>query len=186
VTGKGGTGKSTLLRLLDGAFADFEGILKIDDIPLRNYELSSLRSHIGIVLHQDDIFAGTLWENITMGKEGIDIKRVVELLDKVGLSSYFASLPQGFDTILDPMGQRLPEQIIHNIMLVRAVAGSPRLLLLEEPWSGMEDSNRGQIIDLLAGLKDITTIVVSNDDEFAATCDQVMTMEGDGRLTKTK
>lgn len=186
VMGKGGTGKSTLLRLLDGAFADFEGILKIDDIPLRNYELSSLRSHIGIVLHQDDIFAGTLWENITMGKEGIDIKRVVELLDKLGLSSYFASLPQGFDTILDPMGQRLPEQIIHNIMLVRAVAGSPRLLLLEEPWSGMEDSNREQIINLLAGLKDITTIVVSNDEEFAATCDQVMIMEGDGRLTKTK
>jgi ABC-type bacteriocin/lantibiotic exporter with double-glycine peptidase domain len=186
IMGKGGTGKSTLLRLLDGAFADFDGILKIDDIPLRNYELSSLRSHIGIVLHQDDIFAGTLWENITMGKEGVDIKRVVGLLDKVGLSSYFASLPQGFDTVLDPMGQRLPEQIIHNIMLVRAVAGSPRLLLLEEPWSGMEDSNRGQIIDLLADLKDITTIVVSNDDAFAATCDQVLLMEGDGLLVKTK
>jgi manganese/iron transport system ATP-binding protein len=71
-------------------------------------------------------------------------------------------------------------------MLVRAVAGSPRLLLLEEPWSGMEDSNRGQIIDLLADLKDITTIVVSNDDAFAATCDQVLLMEGDGLLVKTK
>lgn len=186
VTGKGGSGKSTLLRLLDGAFADFEGILKIDDIPIRNYELSSLRSHIGIVLHQDDIFAGTLWENITMGREGVDIKRVVELLDKVGLSAYFASLPQGFDTVLDPMGQRLPEQIIHNIMLVRAVAGSPRLLLLEEPWSGMEDSNRAQIIQLLSGLREITTIVVSNDEEFAATCDQVLRMEGNGRLTKIK
>jgi ABC-type bacteriocin/lantibiotic exporter with double-glycine peptidase domain len=184
--GKGGTGKSTLLRLLDGAFADFDGILKIDDIPLRNYELSSLRSHIGIVLHQDDIFAGTLWENITMGKEGVDIKRVVALLDKVGLSTYFASLPQGFDTVLDPMGQRLPEQIIHNIMLVRAVAGLPRLLLLEEPWSGMEDSSREKIIELLAELKDTTIIVVSNDDEFAATCDQVLQMEGDGRLVKTK
>ncbi len=186
VMGKGGTGKSTLLRLLDGAFSDFEGILKIDDIPLRNYELTSLRSNIGIVLHQDDIFAGTLWENITMGREGIDIKRVVELLDKLGLSSYFASLPLGFDTVLDPMGQRLPEQIIHNIMLVRAVAGSPRLLLLEEPWSGMEDSNRAQIIQLLATLKNVTTIVVSNDDEFAATCDQTFYMAGDGSLTKTK
>ena len=186
VTGKGGSGKSTLLRLLDGAFADFEGILKIDDIPLRNYELSSLRSHIGIVLHQDDIFAGTLWENITMGREGVDIKRVVKLLDKVGLSAYFASLPQGFDTVLDPMGQRLPEQIIHNIMLVRAVAGSPRLLLLEEPWSGMEDSNRAQIIQLLSELREITTIVVSNDEEFAASCDQVLRMEGNGRLTKIK
>jgi ABC-type bacteriocin/lantibiotic exporter with double-glycine peptidase domain len=186
VTGKGGSGKSTLLRLLDGAFADFEGILKIDDIPIRNYELSSLRSHIGIVLHQDDIFAGTLWENITMGREGVDIKRVVELLDKVGLSAYFASLPQGFDTVLDPMGQRLPEQIIHNIMLVRAVAGSPRLLLLEEPWSGMEDSNRAQIIQLLSELREITTIVVSNDEEFAASCDQVLRMEGNGRLTKIK
>ena len=186
VMGKGGSGKSTLLRLLDGAFADFEGILKIDDIPLRNYELTSLRSHIGIVLHQDDIFAGTLWENITMGREGVDIKRVVQLLDKVGLSSYFASLPQGFDTILYPMGQRLPEQIIHNIMLVRAIAGSPRLLLLEEPWSGMEDSNREQIIDLLASLKDITVIVVSNDDKFAAACDQILYMQESGSLIKTK
>ena len=186
VMGKGGSGKSTLLRLLDGAFADFEGILKIDDIPLRNYELTSLRSHIGIVLHQDDIFAGTLWENITMGREGVDIKRVVQLLDKVGLSSYFASLPQGFDTILDPMGQRLPEQIIHNIMLVRAIAGSPRLLLLEEPWSGMEDSDREQIIDLLASLKDITVIVVSNDDKFAAACDQILYMQENGSLIKTK
>jgi ABC-type lipoprotein export system ATPase subunit len=50
----------------------------------------------------------------------------------------------------------------------------------------MEDSNRGQIIELLADLKDITTIVVSNDDAFAATCDQVLLMEGDGLLVKTK
>ena len=84
------------------------------------------------------------------------------------------------------MGQRLPEQIIHNIMLVRAIAGSPRLLLLEEPWSGMEDSNREQIIDLLASLKDITVIVVSNDDKFAATCDQILYMQENGSLIKTK
>jgi ABC-type lipoprotein export system ATPase subunit len=71
-------------------------------------------------------------------------------------------------------------------MLVRAVAGLPRLLLLEEPWSGMEDSSREKIIELLAELKDTTIIVVSNDDEFAATCDQVLQMEGDGRLVKTK
>jgi ABC-type lipoprotein export system ATPase subunit len=50
----------------------------------------------------------------------------------------------------------------------------------------MEDSNREQIIELLADLKDITTIVVSNDDAFAATCDQVLLMEGDGLLVKTK
>ena len=180
--GKGGTGKSTLLRLLDGAYADFDGSIQIDKVPIRNYNLKSLRTNIGILLHQYDIFQGTLWENITMGNPSVPIEQVIRLFERVGLTPYFSTLKEGFETTLDPTGQRLPRQIIHKILLVRALCCSPRLLLLEEPWSGMEEENRTQIIDLLNELKDCTMVVVSNDEEFASTCNQVWRMSNDGNL----
>jgi ATP-binding cassette subfamily B protein len=182
IMGKGGTGKSTLLRLLDGAYADFEGSLQIDKVPIRNYELNALRSNIGILLHQYDIFQGTLWENITMGNPAVSIEQVITLFEKVGLSPYFSTLQQGFETLLDPTGHRLPRQIIHKILLVRALCSTPRLLLLEEPWSGMEEDNQQQIIQLLQEYTTSTLVVVSNDEDFAKTCDQVWRMTAEGTL----
>lgn len=185
IQGKAGTGKSTLLRLLDGAYTDFNGSLQIDNVPIRNFDLNSLRSQIGILLHQHDIFQGTLWENITMGRENVPIETVVQLFQKVSLSSYFATLPKGFDTELDPTGQRLPRQIIHKILLVRALIGTPRLLLLEEPWSGMESTTKNKIIALLNEYKSTTRVIVSNDESFANTCDQVFSMTEEGKLVKS-
>ena len=185
IQGKAGTGKSTLLRLLDGAYTDFTGSLQIDNVPIRNFDLNSLRSQIGILLHQHDIFQGSLWENITMGRENVPIETVVQLFQKVSLSSYFATLPKGFDTELDPTGQRLPRQIIHKILLVRALIGSPRLLLLEEPWSGMDSATKNKIIELINQYKSSTRVIVSNDEAFASTCDQVFVMTEEGKLVKS-
>jgi ABC-type bacteriocin/lantibiotic exporter with double-glycine peptidase domain len=185
IQGKAGTGKSTLLRLLDGAYTDFTGSLQIDNVPIRNFDLNSLRSQIGILLHQHDIFQGSLWENITMGRENVPIETVVQLFQKVSLSSYFATLPKGFDTELDPTGQRLPRQIIHKILLVRALIGSPRFLLLEEPWSGMDSATKNKIIELINQYKSSTRVIVSNDEAFASTCDQVFIMTEEGKLVKS-
>ncbi|MFM8255947.1 MAG: peptidase domain-containing ABC transporter [Bacteroidota bacterium] len=185
IQGKAGTGKSTLLRLLDGAYTDFTGSLQIDNVPIRNFDLNSLRSQIGILLHQHDIFQGSLWENITMGRENVPIETVVQLFQKVSLSSYFATLPKGFDTELDPTGQRLPRQIIHKILLVRALIGSPRLLLLEEPWSGMDSATKNKIIELINQHKSSTRVIVSNDEAFASTCDQIFVMTEEGKLVKS-
>jgi ABC-type bacteriocin/lantibiotic exporter with double-glycine peptidase domain len=86
---------------------------------------------------------------------------------------------------LDPTGQRLPRQIIHKILLVRALIGAPRLLLLEEPWSGMESTTKNKIIALLNEYKSTTRVIVSNDESFANTCDQVFSMTEEGKLVKS-
>ena len=176
VMGKNSSGKSTLLRLIAGAYTDFKGAILLDDLPIGNYELASIRSQTGVLLNQQDIFQGTLWENISLGNKDISMETVIYYAGKVGLNDFIATLKYGYDTMLDPTGKRLPSNIIHKILLVRALAGKPRLLLLEEPWINTENSYRRQIIELLSEIKDTTIIVVSNDEEFATKCDKIITM----------
>ncbi len=176
IKGNNSSGKSTLLRLMAGAYTDFKGAMLLDDVPIGNYDLTSIRSQTGVLLNRQDIFNGTLWENISLGNEEISMESVIGYSGKVGLKDFIATLKNGYATILDPTGKRLPSTIIHKILLVRALAGKPRLLLLEEPWTNTEEGYRLQIIQLLTEIENTTVIVVSNDEEFGTQCDKIITM----------
>lgn len=177
ITGSDGSGKSTLLKLLTGVYKDFSGSLLINNIPLGNYNLASLREHTGILFPHENIFQGTLWENITMGKQETDKEYINHLMGKTGLSVFLATLPSGYDTWLDPTGKRLPKNAIQKILLVRALAHKPKLLLLEEPWLGLEEQYSQEIQQLLLQAKDTTVVTVSNDEVFAARCNQSISLE---------
>ncbi|MBL7742926.1 MAG: ATP-binding cassette domain-containing protein [Chitinophagaceae bacterium] len=179
ITGKEGSGKSTLLKLMSGSFRDFEGSLLINDVPAGNYELSSLRLQTGIFLSQQDIFHGTLLENVSMGNKNVDMQHVISLFKTVGLSEFLATQKEGFDTWLDPTGKRLSRNVIHKILLVRALAGKPQLLLLEDPWSGIEEPYRSNIIQLLLNeYKDTTTVIVTTDHEYTSNCTKAIEITG--------
>lgn len=181
ITGKESSGKSTLLRLMAGAYTDFEGSILLDDIPLGNYDLSSIRAQTGVLLNQQDIFQGTLWENITLGNTLLKQDHIAELTNRCGLTDFVNTLRDGFDTELDPTGNRLPRNVIHKILLVRALAGKPRLLLLEDPWSNMPEQYRQQVMDLIFGLKDTTVVIVCNDPVSFPYCSQVLSIQN-GRI----
>lgn len=176
IQGEDSSGKSTLLKLMTGSFTDFEGAIILDDVPMRNYNLDSLRSQTGVLLSQQDIFQGTLLENITLGNNEISIDNIKVFAEKTGLNGFIALLPEGYDTIIDPTGKRLPRNVIQRILLVRALASQPRLLLLEEPWMHFNEKDRNQIIQLLTEIKNCTMVVVTNDEEFARRCDKVVLM----------
>jgi len=177
IQGKDSSGKSTLLRVMAGAYTGFNGSMLINDVPLGNYHLDSLRSQTGVLINQQDIFHGTVWDNISLGNENISMQTVIDLAAKTGLNDFIATLKNGYDTMLDPAGKKLPGNVIHKILLLRALAGKPRLLLLEEPWQDSENHYRQQIIRLLDQIENVTLVVVSNDADFAAICDQVINIE---------
>ncbi len=181
VQGKDSSGKSTLLRILAGAYTGFNGSMMLNDVPLGNYNLNSVRSQIGVLINQQDIFHGSVWENISLGNESVSMQVVIDLAAKTGLSDFIATLKNGYDTMLDPAGKRLSHNVVHKILLVRALAGKPRLLLLEDPWQQAEKEYRMQIIQLLTQIGNTTLVVVSNDEEFAGLCDKVIIME-DGKV----
>jgi ABC-type bacteriocin/lantibiotic exporter with double-glycine peptidase domain len=175
VMGADGSGKSTLLRLISGVFPEYEGGIIVDNVPLRNYQVDSYQHQTGVLINQQDIFYGTLLENITMGDVNIRPDEIMMLSSKVGLSDFIQDQPNGFATMLDPVGKRLSRSVIQKILLLRALINQPRLLLLEEPWRGLEDHNRQKIQDyLLEELKGVTVFVESNDDDFAKRADGVL------------
>ena len=103
-----------------------------------------------------------------------------ELGQNIGLLNYILSLKNGYDTIVDPFGKKLPGTIAKKILLLRAICNEPRLLLLEEPWQGLEKTDQNKIVDyLLNKLPNTTVIVVSNDADFASKCNmQFILKEG--------
>lgn len=184
ITGKDGAGKSTLLKLMTGSYTDLQGSLLIDDIPSGNYNMDSVRAHTGVLLNQQDIFLGTLWENIALGNPDIRMEDVKDLAAKTGLDEFIASLKKGFDTMLDPTGKRLPRNVVQKILLVRALAGNPRLLLLEEPWAHLRENQREQLIRTLSNLPSTTVVVATHDESVAAKFDRVIVLDENGRLEK--
>ncbi len=177
IQGKDSSGKSTLLRLMAGAYHGFRGSFLLNGLPAGNYNLASLRSQTGVLLNHQDIFYGSLRDNILLGNPSISMETVIDYAAKTGLNDFISTLKYGYDTILDPTGKRLPQNVTHKILLVRALAGSPRLLLLEEPWMNFDKNHRNQLMQLLTELKNTTLVVVTNDEEFAGLCDKLITIE---------
>ncbi|MCX8020643.1 MAG: ATP-binding cassette domain-containing protein [Chitinophagaceae bacterium] len=182
VKGEVSAGKSTLLRLMSGAYTEFDGTLLIDDLPVQNYRLDSLRSHIGLMINELDIFQGTILENLTLGNEAVSIEHLKELVKKTGLEEFISRLPNGYDTDLDPTGKRLPRNIVQRILLVRALAHNPGLLLLEDPWTFLTASQKKQMTELLSQLKDTTIIVATNDDGELSFYNKIVILNEDGTL----
>ena len=112
-----------------------------------------------------------------MGKPAIDKAFINELCEKTGLHSFLSNLPAGYDTELDPAGKRLPRSVVQKILLVRALAHKPSLLIMEEPWQGIEEEYRLSIQNLILNAGHTTVVVATTDDEFSQKCDQIIHLE---------
>lgn len=183
IVGSSGSGKSSLLRLLTGAFKNFEGSVLIDDVPVANYNLTSLREKTGILLSQQDIFEGTLLENITMGNTNITLQEITTLADKIGLKDFIQSSANGYDTQLTPTGKKLPRKIRQDILLMRALIGSHRLLLLEEPFDHLDEQQKKGVLEFLKQDKSATILITSETADIVPGSDIVIYMN-DGEITK--
>ena len=174
ITGEAGAGKSLLMELLTGTIKLSSGTLLVDQIPIGNYDINSYRKNIGVFYHEQDIFHGTLLENILLGKEDVDMNELLTLIKIVGLKSYLDQMPLGFDTVLKPTGKGLSSIISKKILLVRAFIHKPALLLLDEPFEMAGGDHSKQIADFLMSLQNTTIIVVTGYQEFIDKSNQVI------------
>jgi ATP-binding cassette, subfamily B, bacterial len=178
IIGAAGSGKSSLLRLLSGAYPEFEGAILINQLPIGSYDLASLRAQTGILLSQQDIFQGTLLDNITLGNTSIAMPEIQRLAAQVGLLPYLIHWKDGFNTALDPTGRKLSQKLVQKILLMRALLHQPAMLLLEDPFEGLEKSQKDNMINLLfAEAPHQTILLTTNDPAVAALCNRIIYMQ---------
>ncbi|MBK9488070.1 MAG: ATP-binding cassette domain-containing protein [Haliscomenobacter sp.] len=178
IAGSQSSGKSTLLQLIAGIYADFEGSIAYNGFPLKSLDLCSLRGNIGDYIHESNIFTGTILENITLGNPDTPLEDIVDLAEELGIASYIRNLPNGYNTILLPEGRNIPHTIRTKLILLRAVVTRPKLLLAEDFFKSLESKDRDFIASFIAR-RDApwTLIAVSSDPVLAAQCDRLLLME---------
>jgi ABC-type bacteriocin/lantibiotic exporter with double-glycine peptidase domain len=177
IVGNSGSGKSTLLRLLTGTFTNFSGAIRINNIALGSYAIDSLRSNTGVLISQQDIFQGTIRDNITMGDNSISNEELYQLTKSTGLESFIGELEIGFDTDIDPAGKKLPEKIKQGILLARALFSRKTLLLLENPFDGLEANTIETVKEMMAKLENVTMLVTAGTNTHQEIFDKIIYLE---------
>ncbi len=165
ITGNEGSGKSTLLKVMAGCFDDYQGKLLYNDIPFSNYDIKSLRNQISLYLNNNDLFLGSVLENITLRNNETSPQEILELANKLGMEGFLNSFAKGFDTIIDPMGKKLTESTLKKIMMLRTLSGNRKLIILNDPFSGFDEHTKHQTLTYLSSLKNTTLLLVTNDTE---------------------
>jgi ABC-type bacteriocin/lantibiotic exporter with double-glycine peptidase domain len=163
IVGPEGSGKSMFMRILTGNYIDFRGTLLINKIPIKNYSLANLRMHTGILLQDQEIFGGTVYENISLGKTEITPALILETARELGIADFLNHFPLGFDSHIEPIGKKTPQSIVKKILLLRALSGDKRLLLLENPWNGL-DAELAENLRMYLLKKSNATVIISTND----------------------
>jgi ABC-type bacteriocin/lantibiotic exporter with double-glycine peptidase domain len=167
ILGNNGSGKSTLLQVMAGLYEVDKGSICYNGLPKGNINLQTLRIETGDFLNHQTLFHGTLKENITMGR-AIDINRLKEIAEVMGLTSLIQSLPRGFDEPLDLVGIHPHGSHAQKIMLCRSVIHQPKLLLIEHSLDAIEYKERNRIFDYLCSEDKKWTLVIASIEGYIA------------------
>ena len=178
IAGYNASGKSTLMQLIASFLKPKQGAVFYDGIPSVNYNLASLRSKIGFYSSSEQVFRGTLKENITLGYEDINDETIIRLLKKVGLTTFVSEITGGLDAMLLPDGKNLSRSIVSKILIARSLAHDPKILIVENLIDNFQSDEKNKIIELITSSERTWTLVCASDDlELAAQCDNIILLE---------
>ncbi len=147
LVGESGVGKSTLAALLCGLLEPAQGLVQINGLDVRDVQLDSLRRAVGLVSDTNEIFAGTVEENILLGRSYITHEDLQWALEFTHLTDELAKFPQGLQTKLITEGRNLSRGQVQRLLIARAIVSRPSLLILDEGFTGIDEKDKLQILD---------------------------------------
>jgi ABC-type bacteriocin/lantibiotic exporter with double-glycine peptidase domain len=154
-----------LFHLIVGLCDTDHGNVSINGLPLENLNKEFLREQIGAVVDQDLLIFGSLIDNISFGRDHIDLKRMEEEVVDLDIKTFMHALPEKYHSILNADVQFIPRDIVKKILIARAMIGDPKLVLLEEPTAGLTALQKTTILNRILKEDNVTVIVASTDSE---------------------
>ncbi|MFD9896936.1 peptidase domain-containing ABC transporter [Mesorhizobium sp. NPDC059025] len=181
IVGPSGCGKSTLLKILAGLMHPTEGRVCLDGSDIRDMGHSNYRKITGCVLQDDQLFAGTLSENISAFDPHADSAWIEECARLAAIDDEIRMMPMGYESLVGDMGSALSGGQKQRLFLARALQRKPRILLLDEATSHLDEDNENRINRALADLR-ITRVIVAHRPSTIAMVDRVIVI-GDRRAS---
>ncbi|MER1937734.1 type I secretion system permease/ATPase, partial [Proteus terrae] len=146
ITGRSGSGKSSLTRLLQRLYTPQQGQIYIDGMDLAIADPLSLRQSISLVLQESFLFSGSILENIRLSKPNASEREIIEASLLAGALNFIEQLPLGFNTQVGERGRNLSGGQRQRIALARALLTDPRILILDEATSALDYKSEAQIL----------------------------------------
>jgi len=178
IVGESGSGKTTLATLIQNLYPVNSGKITIGDYEVQYLSHYSLRTLIGVVPQQIDLFSGNVIENIAFGEDFPDMQRVIDLTKQLGILSFIEQLPNGFQTHLGENGSQLSGGQRQRIAIARALYKNPEILILDEATSSLDTDSEQVIQATLNELKRTgkTLIVIAHRLSTIAHSDTILVL----------
>lgn len=163
LSGPSGAGKTTLVDLLIGFHKPTSGVIRVGQTPLQEIDIAAWRRSIGYVPQELSLFHASIRDNLTLGDATITEEMIARALELAGAADFVAQLPHGLDTDVGEMGSKFSGGQRQRISLARALAASPRLLILDEVTSALDPSIEREIVGNIARLRgDFTILAITH------------------------
>lgn len=176
--GRVGSGKSTIARLILGLYQPQEGLVMIDGTDIRQYDQRAMRAKIGTALQDSVLLSGTVRENITLARAGIDDAEMLRVASLSGAHGFMGQIANGYDLVLADRGESMSGGQRQSIALARALAGRPPLLVFDEPTSAMDAVSEGELIERLAvELRDRTFVLITHRPALVRLVDRLLVID---------
>lgn len=182
--GHTGSGKSTVARLLFRFYDPDSGVIQLDGVDLRQWQLAALRQGVGMVTQSVQLFQATVRDNLTFFDETVSDARILEVIQQLGLQPWYDALPHGLDTMLGADGAGLSAGEAQLLAFTRVFLQDPGLVILDEPSSRLDPATEQLVeraVDQL--LHNRTAIVIAHRLHTVQRADEIMILEN-GRIAE--
>ncbi|GMH15718.1 hypothetical protein Nepgr_017559 [Nepenthes gracilis] len=179
LVGQSGSGKSTVISLIERFYDPLRGVVKIDGRDIRSYQLRSLRKHIALVSQEPTLFGGTIRENIIYGaSNNVDESEMVDAAKAANAHDFIAGLENGYDTLCGDKGVQLSGGQKQRIAIARAIIKNPTILLLDEATSALDSASEKVVQEALDRIMvGRTSVVVAHRLSTIENCDIITVLD---------
>ncbi|MBE1444995.1 ABC transporter ATP-binding protein [Paenibacillus sp. OAS669] len=178
LVGPSGAGKSTLINLIPRFYDPDEGTVYLDGVDLKDYDVYDVRKHIAIVLQDNMLFSGTIFDNIAYGNPKADKKQVIQAARAANAHGFISDMELGYDTVVGERGVRLSGGQKQRIAIARALLKNPRILILDEATSALDAESEALVTEALEHLmKDRTTFIIAHRLATVVRADQILVFD---------
>ncbi len=178
IVGSTGSGKTTIINILNRFYEIKSGAVLVDGIDLRQYELSTLRARMAMVLQDVFLFTGTVYENITLMRPDITRDQVLEASRVIGAHPYIERLPDGYDFVVTERGNNLSMGQRQLISFVRALVYDPDILILDEATSSIDNETEAIIQHAIETLiSHRTSIIIAHRLSTIRNADNILVLD---------